>query len=464
MKKSEAMFGLLRIPSDVLAVFAALLLSFRLREANIDLLPLIQLLEPARTLPSAEYFLSTFVIPSAVLFVGIAASLGLYALRATMSAWTEAGRIVLAALLWVAIINAWFFLALHQLFFSRILLLHAVFFVILFTAAVRGSFILLQRSLLRSGVGRLLVVSLGRQPIAAVAREVLTGDIHYHYLGHVPDLGALKRILRQQLIDLVLQTDPDPGGPETLALIDYCRSHHLGYGFLPPVLADVPHQLRVERLGLLPLIRFRPTPLDGWGRVGKRLFDLVAGAVLLVLLSPLLLLIAVGVLCDGGWPVFYVSTRVGEQGRTLIHTLKFRSMVRNADAVKDQLASLNHRSDGPLFKVKNDPRVTRFGRFLRRWTLDELPQILNVLWGRMSLVGPRPHLPSEVQKYSLEQRRVFAVKPGMTGLAQVSGRSDLSFEEEMKLDLRYIEEWSIFLDLWILWRTVFAVVSRKGAD
>jgi lipopolysaccharide/colanic/teichoic acid biosynthesis glycosyltransferase len=198
--------------------------------------------------------------------------------------------------------------------------------------------------------------------------------------------------------------------------------------------------------------------------VGKRLFDLLASAALLVVLSPLLLLISILVLMDGGWPIFYVSTRVGEQGRKRIGLLKFRSMVKNADALKEQLLAANHRQDGPLFKMRNDPRVTRFGRFLRRWTLDELPQLINVFFGQMSLVGPRPHLPLEVEKYSLKQRRVFAVKPGMTGLAQVSGRSDLSFDDEVRFDLRYIEEWSIFLDLWILWRTMFVVLKRKGAD
>jgi lipopolysaccharide/colanic/teichoic acid biosynthesis glycosyltransferase len=125
---------------------------------------------------------------------------------------------------------------------------------------------------------------------------------------------------------------------------------------------------------------------------------------------------------------------------------------------------MSHRNDGPLFKVRNDPRVTPFGHFLRHWSLDELPQLINVLVGEMSLVGPRPHLPEEVDQYSPYERRVFAVKPGITGLAQVTGRSNLKFEEEVKLDLQYVEEWSLFLDLWILWRTVFTVLKRDGAD
>jgi len=157
-----------------------------------------------------------------------------------------------------------------------------------------------------------------------------------------------------------------------------------------------------------------------------------------------------------------VSHRVGEHRRTMIGLLKFRSMSRNADARKPELLSMNERKDGPLFKLRCDPRVTKVGRILRRFDLDELPQLLNVLLGHMSLVGPRPHLPDEVERYDPYQRRVFAVKPGITGLSQISGRSSLPFAEEVRLDLWYVEEWSLLLDIWILWRTVWVVLGGKG--
>lgn len=310
----------------------------------------------------------------------------------------------------------------------------------------------------------MLVVSVGSHALAEGARATLQHDVHYSYLGHLQNLESLRRLTFQRPVDLIIQTDPNPDGEETISLINYCRSHHLGYAFLPPVLADVPHQLAVERLGLYPLMRFQPTPLDGWGRVAKRAFDIVVSAALIIGLSPLFALFALAILLESGWPMLYVSLRVGQHGRRKIGVLKFRSMRRGADDEKDALLPLNHRRDGPLFKIRNDPRVTVVGRFLRRWSFDELPQLANVLLGHMSLVGPRPHLPREVEQYSLEQRRVFAVKPGITGLAQVAGRSDLRFEDEVRLDLQYIEEWSILLDLWILWRTVFVVMGRKGAD
>jgi exopolysaccharide biosynthesis polyprenyl glycosylphosphotransferase len=282
-------------------------------------------------------------------------------------------------------------------------------------------------------------------------------------LGHVKDNKELKSRKDIPSIDLILQTDANPNSKKTIELINLCRSSHIGYAFLPPVFADVPHQLIVERMGLTPLLRFQPTPLDGWGRVWKRAFDIIISSILLILFTPVFILISIAIVIESGFPIFYISRRVGEKGNKNIPMLKFRSMRKNADAQKESLKGKNERIDGPLFKLQNDPRVTRVGRILRRWDLDELPQICNVLIGQMSLVGPRPHLKEEVAKYSEAQRRVFAVKPGVTGLSQVSGRSQLKFAEEVALDLRYIEEWSLLMDLWILWRTIFVVIFRIGA-
>ena len=464
MKKSEALFGLARIPLDALAVGAALLLSYRLREANVDLVPYVQLLDVSSTLPSFAVYLHYFILPSLLVYIIVSASLGLYVLQTTRSAWNEVGRIFLSTLLWLVAVMTWFFLIERQLFFSRILLMHAAFFMTLFVIVGRATVTLLQRSLLHSGIGVRYVVSIGTQKLSDSAKQTLARDARYAYMGHVMSPEALAKLADKKDLDLVLHTDPNPESEATLLLIDYCRSNHIGYAFLPPVFADVPHQLAVERLGLLPMIRFRPTPLDGWGRIFKRCFDIVVSLALLIVLSPIFLLVTIAILIDGGWPIFYVSHRIGEQGRQRINVLKFRSMIVDADKRKAELQAKNHRKDGPLFKIKNDPRVTQVGKFLRRWSIDELPQLLNVLSGSVSLVGPRPHLPEEVSLYTNYQRRVFAVRPGATGLAQISGRSDLKFDEEVALDLKYVEEWSMLLDLWILWRTVVVVCSRKGAD
>lgn len=464
MKRAEAVFGAIRLPLDGLAVIAALLLAYRLREANMDLIPTVQFLEPASTLPPFRWYIADFVGPATVAFIGIAALLKMYAWQATSSAWSEMGRILTASLLWLIAVMGWYFLVEKELFFSRAILIQGTFFIALFVAIGRAGVTVFQRSLLEQGIGVRSVVSIGNQKLSVAARETLARDVRYAYLGHVSTFEALLKLEARREPDLVLQTDPDPSSEDTLQLIDHCRSHHIGYAFLPPVFADVPHLLLVERLGLLPMIRFRPTPLDGWGRIFKRLFDIAASLIGLLLLAVPMAVIALLVVIDSGLPVFYVSRRVGEGGKTRIPVLKFRSMVKDADARKKELQALNHRRDGPLFKMKNDPRVTRVGRILRRWSIDEWPQLLNVFLGHLSLVGPRPHLPDEVKLYTSYQRRVFAVKPGVTGLAQVSGRSDLSFDEEVALDLKYIEEWSLLRDLWIIWRTLVVVIGRKGAD
>lgn len=463
MKKSEILFGVARVPLDAACAALAFLLAYQLRLNSVNLLPWVEIPDATDALPPAADYVAGFVLPGTLLFLTVAAALRLYALQMTRSAWTEMGKLLLAALVWFVAVMAWYFLVRKELFYSRLLLIYATVFLALLTCAARALLTLLQRELLQMGIGVRSVVTYGKHSPSEPATTTLGSDVRYRYLGHVRDLPALRRA-HPDRVDLVLQTDPDPDSDATLTLIEYCRSRHVGYGFFPPVFADVPHLLVIERMGLLPTLQFRPTPLDGWGRVFKRLFDVLFSAALIALLSPLLLIVAVLVVLDSGFPVFYVSRRVGELGEKPVPVLKFRSMVRDADRRKAELAALNHRRDGPLFKAKDDPRVTRLGKFLRKWSIDELPQLFNVFAGQMSLVGPRPHLPEEVERYTSYQRRVFAVRPGATGLAQVSGRSDLTFDQEVALDLQYIEEWSLRMDLWILWRTLVVVASGKGAD
>lgn len=464
MKKSEAIFGILRIPVDALAVFTALLLAYRLRQMNIDLIPGVQLLDPVTSLPDLPDYLSLFVTPGILGFIFFAACLRMYVLLSTRSAWNEIGKLFIASFLWLVAVIAWYFLVKKQLFYSRMLLVHSAFLIALFGMVGRVSVLLLQRAFLHCGIGVRSVISIGGQALVKAAKSTLVQDIRYKYLGHITSLSELKSVRKDEEIDMVLQTDPDPKNSTTNALIEYCRSEHIHYAFLPPVLAENPHQLRTDRLGLVPMLSFSPTPLDGWGRVFKRTFDLLGSATLIIVLSPILCILCILCILLQGFPIFYISKRIGDPKRKAIPVLKFRTMIRNADKKKASLKEKSHRTDGPLFKIKNDPRVTSLGRILRRFSLDELPQLFNVLVGHMSLVGPRPHLPDEVDRYSSYERRVFAVKPGITGLAQVSGRSDLVFKEEVRLDLKYIEEWSLFLDLWILWRTLFAVLRKNGAD
>jgi lipopolysaccharide/colanic/teichoic acid biosynthesis glycosyltransferase len=195
----------------------------------------------------------------------------------------------------------------------------------------------------------------------------------------------------------------------------------------------------------------------------KRAFDLGAAATLLVALAPLFALIAMAIKLEDGGPVFFRQRRVGRWGRRF-RMYKFRSMVPNAEALQAGLMARNEMSDGILFKIRNDPRMTRVGRVLRRASLDELPQLLNVVRGEMSLVGPRPPLPSEVARYNAAQRRRLAATPGITCLWQISGRNDIDFSGQVRLDVEYIERRTLRLDLAILLRTIPAVLSGRGAS
>lgn len=211
----------------------------------------------------------------------------------------------------------------------------------------------------------------------------------------------------------------------------------------------------------LALLHVEHPELSGGRRLVKTVFDRAGASLALLLLSPLLAFIAIAIRTGSSGPALFRQVRVGRDGREFT-VLKFRTMVVDAERRKAALAQYNDH-DGVLFKIRNDPRVTRTGAWLRRYSLDELPQLINVLRGDMSLVGPRPPLPDEVAQYGDDVRRRLVVRPGMTGLWQVSGRADLSWEESVRLDLRYVENWSLTLDLQILWKTWSAVARGSGA-
>jgi exopolysaccharide biosynthesis polyprenyl glycosylphosphotransferase len=211
----------------------------------------------------------------------------------------------------------------------------------------------------------------------------------------------------------------------------------------------------------MPLLRVSAPTFTGMRRVVKGVVDRVGAVVLLLMALPVMTVAAVAIAADSRGPVFYRQRRVGKAGREFT-ILKFRTMVRDADRWRTELAAANEGA-GVLFKMRKDPRVTRVGAVLRRYSLDELPQLLNVLSGAMSLVGPRPPLPEESARYEADMRRRLLVKPGLTGLWQVSGRSDLSWEEAVRLDLRYVEDWSLAMDAMILWKTFRAVLGGQGA-
>jgi exopolysaccharide biosynthesis polyprenyl glycosylphosphotransferase len=281
----------------------------------------------------------------------------------------------------------------------------------------------------------------------------------------IPVLGALDevvRILDDARADTVLVASASESAAHYLRDLAWrLEGTNIELLVAPGMIEVAPNRLQVRPITSAPLIQIREPEYRGHRRVVKKAADRLAAAALLLLLLPVLVMIAVAVRLTSPGPAFYRHRRVGQHGRDF-DLLKFRSMTDGAEAAIDALMEHN---EGNLvqFKMRRDPRVTAVGRVLRRYSLDELPQLINVLKGEMSLVGPRPHVAREVQQYGPDMHRRLLVPPGITGLWQVSGRSNLSWDESVELDVRYVENWSLVLDLTILWRTFRAVVRAAGA-
>lgn len=291
-------------------------------------------------------------------------------------------------------------------------------------------------------------------------REILAEESEIPFLGAVANLENM--ILAKE-VDEVYISLPVRSSYESIQEIA-----HLCEGAALPahMVADLfPMRVATSRLMHLediPLLNLSTIP-EAHGKVFmKRMVDFVGSSILLAVLSIPMLVLSILVKLDSTGPVLFAQERVGQNQRRF-RMLKYRSMVVNAEAIKASLMEHNE-MDGPVFKIKDDPRITRLGRFIRRYSLDEFPQLFNVWRGEMSLVGPRPPIPSEVEQYSWSQRRRLSVRPGMTGLWQVSGRNDVTFEEWVDMDLEYIDNWSIWLDFVILFKTIRAVVAGRGAS
>jgi exopolysaccharide biosynthesis polyprenyl glycosylphosphotransferase len=277
----------------------------------------------------------------------------------------------------------------------------------------------------------------------------------------VGDLEALPRVVGRDRYRVVAVTPTPDWSSRRLHRLAWDLEDTSAEIVVDPGLLEVAGpRLHVKPVDGLPLLRLTAPSFSGVARVVKGGFDRLSAVLLILLLLPVLLAVAVAVKLDGG-PVFFRQTRVGQGGR-VFGMIKFRSMVVDAEKLRTELDALNEGA-GPLFKMRHDPRVTPVGRWLRRYSMDELPQLFNVLVGSMSLVGPRPPLPDEVLTYSREAHRRLLVRPGLTGLWQVNGRSNLSWEEAIRLDLRYVENWSLAMDALILWKTLGAVLKGDGA-
>jgi exopolysaccharide biosynthesis polyprenyl glycosylphosphotransferase len=277
-------------------------------------------------------------------------------------------------------------------------------------------------------------------------------------LGRIDDLPE---VLVAHRVQEVIIADPDFPEEQAVELVDQCHQRGVTVRIAPSTMEILVHRAEFVPGSSVPLFEMRPPVFDGIDYVVKRAFDFTIALLLVIVLSPLLLAIALAVFVSSRGPVLYRSIRPGIGGEPFA-CFKFRTMRSDADQVQADLESLNE-ADGALFKIRHDPRMTAVGRFLRRYSLDELPQLLNVLRGQMSLVGPRPLPQRDFDQLEDWHKKRYLVLPGITGLWQVSGRSELDFDDLVRLDFLYLERWSVGLDLTILLKTLPAVLSRRGA-
>ncbi len=369
---------------------------------------------------------------------------------------------------------------LQPLVFSRLMMIYVAAITIMLLAVSRGVIRIVRARLRRRGIGvqRVMVIGAGEVGQSVMRVLVARRDMGYQLVAYVDtdpalastDLGRVKglggitdlgTLLREHAIDFVIITIPWRQNETIIDLINICQKAGVEVSIIPDVFQLNLRQVQVEALDGIPLLRMNAQlPFKGTSRVLKRLLDIA----LVVLASPVLLLILLFVglaikLEDGG-AVFYTAERVGEHGKHF-KMFKFRSMIPNADQMRAKLTE-EHGDDPRRPKFKDDPRITRVGKFIRRTSIDELPNLINVMLGQMSLVGPRPPTPEEVALYDQWHMQRLAVKPGMTGLWQISGRSDIPFDEMCLLDIYYIENWSMGLDAQILMLTIPRVLLRQG--
>lgn len=473
MKKSELFFSFLLVPLDFLMIILAGISAYYLRFTNVaaEIRPVIF------SLPFGDYFQILFLIALAWLIIFALA--GLYNIKGSRRLTAEVYRIILACSTGLMLIVVMIFVF-RELFSSRFIVLVGWLLAIVYISFARIIVRLIQITLLSQGIGAHKVVLVGNSSTAdALIHEFSSRrNSGYEVVKRLKNFSLeageeLAEFVKANEVDEIIQSDPNLSKAEAIRLFDFADEYHIIFKYAADLLGAKVLKTEVSEIAGVPLVEVKKTPLDGWGRIIKRMFDVILSLFFITIFSPILLLAAVIIKLDSRGPVIYKNERVLKNG--VFKLFKFRSMIYqycvgdeygNEQALELEKKLIEEKSlkSGPVYKIAQDPRLTGAGKFLRRWSIDELPQFFNVLKGEMSLVGPRPHQPREVAKYERHHKKVLTIKPGLTGLAQISGRSDLSFEDEVKLDSYYIENWSLLFDLAILVRTPLAVVRNRKVE
>src|SRR3989338_3617087 len=453
MKKAEIIFSTILVPLDYILLILAGLYAYCLRYSNLYT---TNIREVVFNLSWGEYFKVLAV--AAFVWLVIFALAGLYSMRPDRKMFDVFSQIFLACSTGTLIVIVTFFFS-RELFSSRFIILAAWGLAIVYVNLAHLTVRLIQRWLYKKNIGVHKIILVGQdQTSHALAQEfkrnVKLGCRIVYWTEDFNQalINKTRELAKEDKVDEIVQTDPNFSREATLNLIDLASEYHLDFKYAADLLGARRTNFEIKTVNGIPLVEIKKTPLDGWGKVAKRLFDIAGALCALLIFSPVFLILPLIIKLDSKGAVIYKTERVGAKEKKF-NLYKFRSMIQGADKLKEELMENNERLDGPLFKMKKDPRITRAGKFIRQTSFDELPNFWNVLIGNMSLVGPRPHEPNEVAKYKKHHKKLLNIKPGITGMAQVSGRSMLYFETEVKLDTLYIETWSLRLDLIILFKT-----------
>ncbi|MFC1640625.1 sugar transferase [Patescibacteria group bacterium] len=478
MKKSELIFNVLLVPLDFIAIIFAALTSYYIRY-NTNLLT--ENFPVGLRLDFGEYFIAVLI--GSVIFIVFMAGNGLYVLKNARRLYGELFKVffsVSAASL--AIIILLFFTQIFDA--SRFLVLSIWLLAILFISVERIILRIIQKSLFKRGKFTRKIVLLGKNQTTKTLKKTFDEipKLGYTVIDDIPPMDIehtiqrLKKTKNSYVIDEIIQANPDYRSHDIEKLVDFSYEYHVDFKYTPDIFESHATNIAIRTIAGIPVIELKKTPLDGWGRVAKRIMDLFGGIFGVLFFGIPMLIVAIAIKIDDRGPIIYKNERINHKGEKF-YVYKFRSYKpeycvgvkygsKEASKVEDKLIKKMSTRKGPLHKIdsETDPRITRIGNFIRKSSLDELPQFFNVVKGDLSLVGPRPHTPKEVAKYEKHHQRVLTVKPGVTGLPQTRGRSDLDFEEEVRLDIYYIENWTLLLDLKILFTTPFTLLkSRKAA-
>ena len=468
-KSSELFFRVVLIPIDYIMIVAGFATAFIVRHDQN---------KPLAYLVSGRSFLKV-ILPVLLVWIVIYAFAGLYKLNSTRSRLYELSRVAVASSAGVMLLIIMDFFRSSPLFPSKSIPVYGLVFAIIFVGLARVVIYTIQRLLFRYGVGVHNTLVVGRGPARInLARVIPEESPAYRVVKNLAidsslDISKLDRINKKYILDDIFIVEEEVPQGTISKLVNFCRQNQLQLHILPSLMELNDAPTRMGRLNNLPVLEIVPTPLDGWSRILKRFMDLILLIIIFIIALPLMLIIAVMIKLTDKGPIFYKHERLTRSGKK-IKVIKFRTMkskycTGGEYGGKSTLEVLKTFNDPALveeferdMKVKNDPRLNVLGKFLRQTSLDELPQLFNILKNDISFVGPRPITEEELKRYGDESGLFLHIKPGLTGLWQVSGRNDIDYDSRVKLDIYYIENWNVGMDVAIILRTIPTLLLRRS--